>query len=167
MFFKKKKDDEEYRANIKSSMDEELPFELENLDIPQIETQPPRYQPPAGYQRRMPQDDIAAPLFVKVEKYKELLVTIQEMKIFISSIRELITIINEADHIKDDALKMLRASVQRMEKNLVEIDTDLMRPRGIDIEVTKGDIEVRQVQSSLDELQHQLANLKKELHEMK
>lgn len=160
MFFKKKNEDDEYKEKIKSSMDEELPFELDIMEPPAEPLVRQSY-------RRLPQDDIAAPLFVKVEKYKEILVTVQEMKVFVAGVKQLLPIITEADNIKGDALKMVKASIQRMEKNLIEIDSELLRPRGIDIEVTKGDIEVRQIQSSLTELQDNLSNLKKELNEMR
>ncbi len=109
--------------------------------------------------------EISAPLFVKVEKYREILSSVHEMKIFISGIRQLFDILNELEAVRSDTIKIMRATLQRLEKGVVEIDTELLRPRGLVAEA-RGE-EASHIESSLSELQSQLGELKRELQEMK
>lgn len=109
--------------------------------------------------------EISAPLFVKVEKYREILSSVQEMKIFISGVRQLFNILNELEAVRSDTIKIMRATVQRLEKGVLEIDTELLRPRGLVAEA-RGE-EATHIESSLEELQRQLGDLRRELQEMK
>ena len=52
------------------------------------------------------------------------------------------------------------------EKSMGEIDAELLRPRGISME-TAQPADVSHVESTLEDLQNQLAALRKELHEMR
>ena len=109
----------------------------------------------------------SAPLFVKVDKYKELLVILQEMKMFSEGIKKLLSLINEMEAARNDAIKMIRASAQRLEKSILEMDGELLRPKGIDLEISQSDMEMRHIESSMSELQGQLLTLKKELEGMR
>ena len=109
--------------------------------------------------------DISAPLFVKVEKYREIISGVQEMKIFISGVRQLFNILNDLESVRGDAIKIMRATLQRLEKGVLEIDTELLRPRGLLAEA-RGE-EASHIESSLEELQKNLADLRRELEEIK
>ena len=100
-----------------------------------------------------------------MEKYREILNEIQEMKVFIAGTKQIFTVLNELETVREDALKTLRATVQRMEKSVTEIDTELLRPKGFELE-TKSDIELRHIEGSLTDLQSQLQALKHELQEL-
>jgi len=110
--------------------------------------------------------EIGAPLFVKVEKYRELLSGLQEMKLFVSSVKDIFSIMQEVESIRSDALNVLKVTVQRLEKSVIEIDTELLRPRGMTTPLTQGESEVRHIESSLSELQQQLVELKRDLQNM-
>ncbi len=109
----------------------------------------------------------SAPLFVKVDKYREVLTSIQEMKIFLSGLKQIFSVMNEIETMRTDSINILRATMQRLEKTVVEIDTELLRPRGVDMSsLTAGEGEMRHIESSLDDLQKQLHHLKKDLQQM-
>ncbi|MFH0949151.1 MAG: hypothetical protein V1802_01560 [Candidatus Aenigmatarchaeota archaeon] len=108
-----------------------------------------------------------APLFVKVEKYKEILITIQELKTFLVGMKQLFSVMHELESVRSDALNILRATLQRVEKNVVEIDSEFLRPKGLDLPITRDDMELRHIETSLSDLQHQLGTLRKELSEFK
>ncbi|MBI2971301.1 MAG: hypothetical protein HYY37_02685 [Candidatus Aenigmarchaeota archaeon] len=123
---------------------------------------------PAPQQQEIVQEPAApmsAPLFVKVEKYREILSDVQEMKVFIEGVKQLLGVVNDVEAVRADAIKMLRATVQRLEKTVTEVDSELLRPKGFEIE-TPGEIEIRHIEGSLSDLQHQLAALRKELQEL-
>jgi hypothetical protein len=134
----------------------------------------PMQMPPAQPAQRAPvyrepmtpqQAEPGAPLFVKVEKYREILTTLQEMKLFVSGVKQLFAILHELETVRGDAINVMRATVQRLEKSMMEVDSELLRPRGVslgDISPSEGHIE-----NTLEDLQNQLAELRKELQSMR
>ncbi|MFH0832512.1 MAG: hypothetical protein V1900_02210 [Candidatus Aenigmatarchaeota archaeon] len=153
MFFAKK-DKEKSIEEIKKAMEEAPIDELDddlvlNEDI-----------------RERPREESAAPLFVKVEKYREILNDIQEMKVFVSGLKQLFNIIHELETVRSDALNILRTTTQRLEKSIIEIDSALLRPRGLEIE-PHGEAEVSHIEDSLQDLQRQLSLLRKDLQGLK
>ena len=113
------------------------------------------------------QDSGAAPLFVKIDKYKEVLTGIQEMKIFLSGLKQIFTVINEIEEMRTQSVNILRATMQRLEKSVVEIDSGLLRPKGVDMRsLTQADPDMHVIEDSLTDLQTQIKDLKKVLHEM-
>ncbi len=108
----------------------------------------------------------SAPLFVKVDKYREILSSVQEMKIFVSSTRQLFNVLHELETVRSDAISIMKATIQRLEKSVIEIDSGLLRPRGVS-EIAHGNAETQHLENSLTELQAQLAGLRKELQELK
>jgi hypothetical protein len=62
----------------------------------------------------------------------------------------------------------MRASVQRLERSVLEMDTGLLRPRGVDFsEMIESETEVRHIEDSLTDLQNQIASLRRELQDLK
>ena len=153
MFFSKKEKKEKKSdvADIKEAME----------PVPE---RPPEYnEAPA-----MPGEKDFAPLFVKVDKYKETLASLQEMKVFVSGIKQLFNIMHDIDTIRVDALKIMKATTMRLERNLLELDGELLRPKGFDLaELEHGEVEIHNIEDSLSDLQKQLSGLRKELQEWK
>ncbi len=108
-------------------------------------------------------EEIGAPLFIKIEKYKDVISTVQEMKLFVSSVKNVFSIMQEAEHVKQDSLGILKVTLQRLEKAVLEMDSELLRPHGISVYSYRGEPEAKQIESSLSELQKQLLELRQEL----
>ncbi len=107
-----------------------------------------------------------APLFVKIEKYKEIVKSVLEIRTFISGTKQAFTILSEIETIRNDALNILKTSMQRLEKRVVELDNLMLRPRGIPFE--EDDVEeVGHVEDGLMDLQKQVSELKRELQTLK
>ena len=161
MIFRKKKDTREDFSEIKNAIDSDL----DENDEPEPQPQPenayqPEYAPPV--------QEESAPLFVKVDKYKEILTSIQEIKIFVSGMKQLFNIIHDLETVREEALKIMRATIQRFERCIVEIDTELLRPKGADIGIVpRGTEEVRHIETSLGDLQKQLSSLREDLKDFK
>ena len=109
--------------------------------------------------------ETGAPLFVKVDKYRDLIKSIQELKLYVASTKQVFTVLHETESLRADTLNILRATLQRLERGIIEIDTELLRPYGAG-EVTES-AEVTHIETSLTDLQKQLLELKRELQEMK
>ncbi|MBI2583959.1 MAG: hypothetical protein HYW25_04795 [Candidatus Aenigmarchaeota archaeon] len=99
-----------------------------------------------------------APMFIKLEKYSEVLSTISELKQFIQSLRYVFDIAEEAENIRNDAVGILRASLNRLERSVHEVDKGLVKPSGWTPE-RKMDA----AQLSLERLQSQLSRLRKDI----
>jgi chromosome condensin MukBEF ATPase and DNA-binding subunit MukB len=142
-------------------------FKKEREDIEEIkEAVKPEEIFPIKPIAEAPKEEKSAPLFVKVDKYKEVLRDVQEQKVFISGMKQLFSILNEIENIRNDALKIMRATVQRLERNVTEIDTELLRPRGLELP-THGEEDIHNIEDSLGDLQKQLSALRRQLQELK
>ena len=109
-----------------------------------------------------------APLFVKVDKYRDVLKDVHELKLYTAGIKQVLDLLHDIETIRTDANKVLRATVQRIEKTLVEVDSELLRPRGaIMSEISREDSEVGHIEGALTDLQKQLIDLKRELQSFK
>lgn len=115
---------------------------------------------------QLPKEEVVvpetAPLFVKVEKYKEIVGSVNETKRFLTGIKQLFLVMNELQGIQQDSINMLKTSVQRLEKSIEWVDHSLVRPIGFE-EPPHGEMEVRQIEQSLLELQREISNLRKDL----
>jgi polyhydroxyalkanoate synthesis regulator phasin len=127
----------------------------EIMDMPEEETPLPAVE-----------RETSAPLFVKVDKYRDIIKTIQELKLFVSSTKQVFAVLQDVENLRSDSINVLRATVQRLERSILEIDSELLRPHGVGITDTKSS-EVGHLESSLEELQKQLMDLKRELQGMK
>lgn len=109
----------------------------------------------------------SAPLFVKVEKYRNIIETVQDMKSFVFGLKQLFVVMREIEDIRNEALTIMQASVQRLEKNISDIDNEMLMPKSLDMEFKRDEIELTRIESSLLDLQKQLSSLKTELKEFK
>jgi polyhydroxyalkanoate synthesis regulator phasin len=170
MFFAKKNRDKDIQ-DIKRAMDDDT-SESDFRDLPELPEPdyeemplPPMARPPAPVQRK---EQMIAPLFVKVDKYRELLTTVHEMKLFVSGVKQIFNILQDLENVRTETLKVMRASVQRLERSVLEMDTGLLRPRGVDFsEMIESETEVRHIEDSLTDLQNQIASLRRELQDLK
>jgi len=103
-----------------------------------------------------------APMFVKLDKYREIITELGELKTFTGSIKQIFAVLSDLEATREDALKIMRASIQRMERAVSAIDTELLRPIGFEA-FPHGEVEVKHIESSLTALQQQLASLRREL----
>ena len=148
MLFRKRDDKADLR-DIKEVMEE---------PVEEVPTQPSPQRQPAA------QQDLGAPLFVKVEKYREVLTALQEVKLFMSGVKHLFGIMHEIETVRSDAMNITRATIDRMEKAVVEIDSELLRPRGITLtDYDRTSLDITHVEQSLNDLQSQLGELRREL----
>jgi|SRR3989344_3790120 len=152
MFFKKERDRD--FENIKDEVMEDA-------------EEPRRLQPEMRVREEMPtHKDPGAPLFVKVEKYRDLISSVNELKLYLGATRQVFALFNDLEAVRAESLNVLRATVQRLERTITEIDSELLRPRGISMQ-TEEVAEVNHIENSLGDLHKQLMDLKRELQELK
>ncbi|MBS3051366.1 MAG: hypothetical protein J4400_04400 [Candidatus Aenigmarchaeota archaeon] len=146
MFFSKDKKEMRDIKEVMEMPDEEMPLQMPMAQLKEKES--------------------AAPLFVKVDKYRDIISTIHEMKLYVSTTKQVFSVLQEIESLRSDTLNVLRATMQRLERSVIEMDAELLRPQGVTMTEEKSS-EVTHIESSLTDLQKQLMDLKRELQGMK
>lgn len=107
-----------------------------------------------------------APLFVKIDRYKEILQKLEEIKVSLHGMTDVMILLNEIEHIRDSTVKALRQSVTDLTDALIALDSEFVRPQDVEIDVPRSRERTR-VESYVSDLQSELAALKKELNKIK
>lgn len=116
--------------------------------------------------QRPAKSDGSAPLFIKVDRYNEILDNLQQTKALLMGIKSVFPLLVEVDNVKKDAIDVLRLTMQKIEKNIVLLDSSMAKPGEIpDIQRITPDSS--RMEDSLNQLQRQLGSLKSELERMK
>ena len=174
MFFKTNKNDKNKKDDlkeIKAAMTAEDNENIEHNDplgLEELPETPSSQQSSLPQTYRMPEKDEGAPLFVKVDKYRSLIIGVQEMKNYIAGLKQLFNVMYDIETMRGDTLKILKATTVKLEKTLTEIDYELLRPKGYETEeLGVEEPEVMHLEESLSDLQRQLQELKRELQELR
>jgi len=161
---------QENSASEPAGFDETTNFNEKAEDQTKLTEDEVPYTPDTHKMPFMPSipDSRDAPLFVKVDKYKEVLSLIQEMKVFISGIKQLFNILQDLEALRIDAIKIMKATIQRLERRMIEMDSDLLRPKGYEAPLMSPvEAEASHVEDSLTELQGEIARMRRELEGLK
>lgn len=110
----------------------------------------------------------SAPLFVKVDKYNDILDSLQQTRALISGIKPVFNLLAEVEGVRKEALESLRITIQKIEKNVTILDSEMSRPGEPIIGASQmSNQDARHVETSLNQLQNNLSSLKSELERMK
>jgi hypothetical protein len=135
----------------------------------------PEEQAPAPQEEWKPQHDeeqmtdgpVYAPLFVKIDRYRNILSTIASIKTTVVVVKNSMSVLAELDRARQQTMSVVRDAMERIEKRLGNLDTELVRPSGFSANVPQETYsEVQGVESTLAELKGQIAQLKNELQQM-
>ena len=169
MFFKKVKEKKEDLKEIKEAMAEEKASYKSVMQNrrPIINEMPPIEMSVRPSYSNIEKEIDGAPLFVKVDKYKALIASVQELKNFVDGLKQLFNVMYDLETVRSDTLKILKATTVKLEKTLTEIDTDLLRPKGLEMPEIAEEADVAHLEESLSDLQRQLQDLKRDLQELR
>ncbi len=103
-----------------------------------------------------------APLFIKVDRYKELLSYFGALKNDIETLRQLSSVLNSTQEMFMETNKAINSTLEKTDKILGALDAEMGRPQGLNIDM---DIEAKRAEMkvSLNELKNQLEKLKTEV----
>ncbi len=150
----KKKQDLE---NVKRAVSAEQ--KSKNQEIPKIDI------------AKMPERPAFAPLFVKIERYRNVLATIDNLKSILLGVRDLLNLMQQIDKIKLESEMFLQKNIQEIVKNIAEMDKEFVRPKGIpegiklsaDDSKESKELHAGKVESYVDELSRELERLRSQL----
>jgi hypothetical protein len=75
---------------------------------------------------------VFAPLFVKLERYREILGSLNELKGTLESIRNAFMMLNEMDRLRYENMKIVQGAIDAVDERLKSLDSEFVRPVGFD-----------------------------------
>ncbi len=104
-----------------------------------------------------------APLFVKIDRYRNILNALGQLKTSIVMIRNSFSTLNELEKARFETLKLIEEAVGRLENKLSALDTELVRPAGFHSDASPEYQDVETVHATVADLKGQIEQLKSEL----
>ncbi len=98
------------------------------------------------------------PVFIKLDKYKTIVNTINSMRSSISHVHEIMNIASRIEYMRNKTFEALDESLKKLDEMTAYLDATLVRPSGLDVEPTK---------LTTNELNESLEQLKKEIEDIK
>jgi hypothetical protein len=103
-----------------------------------------------------------APLFVRIDKYKNILQNMNYLKTTVSAVKSSLSILKELDALRQDNLKMVEEAVVKVEGKLANLDSNFMRPSGFSEDAPELRY-VDDVEITLDDLKNQISQIKAQI----
>jgi hypothetical protein len=113
---------------------------------------------------KMPDRPRFAPLFVKIDRYQEILTIIENIKTGLLKAHDLLTLMQQLDKIKFEAETLMQKNIQETVVGISTMDKEFVRPKGVEIvEDTGVGGERERVENYVGELHRELENLRTQL----
>lgn len=163
-----KRKDEPQEAQVQTSPVDEFvpPEELPEVEedsanagfgIPMVSAAPP------GNKAEESAENLA-PVFVKISKYKDILNTVNYLKMGFGVIKSQISILSKLIKMERDNMDLLYAALEKVGGQLNKLDSDFTKPVDFMREVADMKVQdVRGLESSMDDLKSQIEKLKSEV----
>lgn len=116
--------------------------------------------------RRQPDvgGDNFTPLFVKIDKYRQILQNLEEIKNTLKDLRDLFALMSEVDEIKREGMKSLREGISGLTDTLISMDEKFIRPEGsedfIDEPRSRVSGNVRNLKDELQDIKREFSRLR-------
>jgi hypothetical protein len=108
----------------------------------------------------------AAPLFIKIEKYNQILSSIGELKNRVASMKNVFVVLDRLDDLKKECLSALQEAIENSEKKMTFLNSELLKPSGYKEEVRREVYRAEDLEGILGELKDQVNRLKTELKQV-
>jgi hypothetical protein len=114
----------------------------------------------------------SVPLFIKLDRYKNILHTISDLKQTVTKVKNAFEMFSEMERVKAQNLRVLEAAVQKVEARLADLDSEFLRPGGLkekEVEQPQEIVEEANdegLHGMISDLRVQINKLKEELDQM-
>jgi len=107
----------------------------------------------------------SAPLFVKLDRYKNILDAINEIKMTMLKMKNALAILSDLDNLRSENLKMIKDATDVMDKKIESLDLEFLKPSGLQ-EKLPPEVYAEGLEDVLSNLKTQVSQLKSELQSM-
>jgi len=104
-----------------------------------------------------------APLFVKIDRYRSVLNSINDLKTTIIMIKNALAIQKQIESLRDENRKLLESAINKIDKKILALDSEFLRPRGFEEEFPPSSYETSGLEGVVSDLKKQIEGLKSEL----
>ncbi len=148
---------------------ENMPVELPSLSSldQQFPLESPAPPPPQPIKKE-PEKPAIAPLFVKIDRYRQILGTIGNLKTALVIVKNSLGTLHQIEKTRDATFEIVSDIVNKMDEKLVNLDNELLRPAGFHetSESSPEKQDIRSIEATVADLQGQIEQLKSELGKM-
>jgi len=123
----------------------------------------PQKQPEEKHEEQQKEKTTFAPLFVKIDRYKHILDTLTELKTTIVTIKNAFVVLNELESLKDDSFKSIQNAIDKMDKRLIALDSEFLRPTGFHEEFPPEMYSRENLEGVLEDLKTQVEELRSQM----
>jgi hypothetical protein len=168
-FGRKKKEEnvEEIRGLVEGTqVPEDAPEMIEGEAIPEEIPKPATIEEKRREEEKQPElqrKSGFAPLFVKIDKYRSILSSISDIKTTLIMIKNAFMIQKEIEGLRDENKKMLELAISKLDKKIITLDSEFLRPTGFEEEFPSQIYESGGIEGVVDDLKKQIEGLKTEL----
>jgi chromosome segregation ATPase len=106
-----------------------------------------------------------APLFVRINKYRQILQTMNYLKTTLNATKSTLSVLKELDKMRKENLKMVEDAIDKVEKRLLTLDSTFMRPSGY-VEKVPEFHDVESLGPTLEDLRGQINQLKAQIESL-
>jgi hypothetical protein len=144
----------------KSKEVEEKPKEIqEKQKPPQKLLQEPPQEPP----QEVP---TSAPLFIKLDRYKRILNSMEELKTILAIIKNSFSMLSELEKLRDESLRLIENAIEEVDRKMSVLDSEFLRPSGYKEELSEEAYGVEDLETTLAGLRDQVSQLKSDLESL-
>lgn len=136
-------------------------------NAPNITNYPQMRQPksfPKADDRTDEKSNTFAPVFIKLTRYKQILNSMNYIKMSLNLIRNQIAILNELEKLRADNMKLLQSTFEKVNDKLIKLDSQFMRPSGFMEDMPEMQMhEMESLDNTITDLKAQVEGLKQEV----
>jgi len=144
---------------------EEIKKEVSRKSLPEPIASNPLPHEIIDLERMIEETPKIAPLFVKIEKYKEILESIQKLKTALKNIQFLLAFKEQVKRIDTESDELLIKSMQNVNRFTNEFSMNFAIPRGVNY-IPRPPLE-EQVDSSVSDIGSKITRLREELDKIR
>ncbi len=104
----------------------------------------------------------SAPLFVKIDRYKELLSYLHLLRLGMTNLKDLMGVLKTTQEMLKETNSAVELTIEKTDAYLSSMDSELLKPKGLDIDI-EDDSKRMEMRMTLEELNIHLEKLRQEV----
>jgi len=147
-------------TEVKKEAHETPKIEEKKEEVPEKKKEIVEEKPRSERREIVPQASF--PLFVKLERYDQILRTFEELKNVVELLKEFYDSLEEVEMMREDCMRRFKYLLKSVEKIVSRLDSQFVKPTGYEY-MAPPEVETEEITQALSELKKRIQELKKQL----